>query len=207
MTCFFVSKRSPSIREMGSDLYTLLSAIQKRPGMYLRRPSLSLLASLIFGYEEALQANVLDNQENPPFRAFQSWVVMKLQSSEANVYWCDLILEFCSGNEELAFNTFFRFLDEFKNRKEKILRSVELPLPSTPKTEKVLRSDGRYYRKAPECLVQIVEYSGIKGVFIRCTDTRGKLIDEKYSASFELGLEFAKCRHGIGDEDWKLQKK
>jgi hypothetical protein len=94
---------------MESNIYTLLAAIQKRPGMYLRRCSLSLLEAFLFGYESALEAIHLENRESPPFRGFQSWVVIKLQTSEANVYWGQLLLDSCNGDEEKAFEKFFAF--------------------------------------------------------------------------------------------------
>ncbi|MBK8812703.1 MAG: hypothetical protein IPN69_18500 [Acidobacteria bacterium] len=192
---------------MATDVYKLLSAIHKRPVMYLGEPSLWLLASFLFGYISALETNEIEIEENPSFRGFQSWVVMKLQSNEGNVVWNYLLVKSCNGDAEKAFEKFFVYLEEFKDKKEKILVSVQLPLASTPKTEKVLRSDGRYYRESLVCLVQIVEYAGAEGAFVRCIGADGKLKDERYSFSFELALEYAEMLYGVRKEDWKLTEK
>jgi hypothetical protein len=94
-------------------------------------------------------------------------------------------------------------LSDFKKKEENLVRTVKLPLPSTPKTEKVLRSDGRYYREAPYCSVQIVEYVGVQGVFLRCIDMEGKLMKETYFADKKFGLVEAELRFGISKNDWK----
>jgi len=171
--------------------------------MYLGEPSLWLLASFLFGYIMALETNEIEIEENPSFRGFQSWVVMKLQSNEGNVIWNYLLVKSCNGNEEKAFEKFFVYLEEFKNKQERILLWVQLPLAATPKTYKVLRSDGRYYRESPVCFVQIVEYVGVEGVFLRCINTLGKLKDEIYSVSLEKSLEYAEMLYKIKKDDWK----
>ena len=128
---------------------------------------------------------------------------MKLQSNQGNVVWNYLLLKHCNGDEEKAFEEFFIYLEEFKSKKEKILLWVQLPLASTPKTFKVLRSDGRYYRESPVCLVQTVEYVGVKGIFTRYVDTNGKLENEIYSFSLEYALQNAEAHWKIKREDWK----
>ena len=78
-----------------------------------------------------------------------------------------------------------------------------MPLESTHKTLKVLRSDGKYYRESPVCLVQIVEYVSVEGVFIRCVETNGKLKDETYSVNLEQALEYAELLYKIKKDEWK----
>lgn len=187
-----------------NGIYELLEAIRKRPAMYLGRPSISLLEAYLHGYCAGMQSHGLTASEALPFAAFNSWVIARLYPCERNSLWGWLILRACDGNEERAFDRFFEFLDEYRVRQERILRCVTLPVASTPKTKKVLHSDGRFYRHAPEGVIQLVEYVGQTGVLVRHTDLDGNWRSEFFEVDLEDALRHAEERYGIRSDDWQF---
>jgi hypothetical protein len=101
-----------------SDLFEVLEKIQKSPGIYLGRPSVSDLFMFLTGYEFAHseQGIELTDAEESFWEEFQPWLQNKLGIA-CMTSWAKLIMLSCH-NEKAGFELFFRLLDEFKHRNQ-----------------------------------------------------------------------------------------
>jgi hypothetical protein len=109
------------------DLYSILSDIQARPGMYLGQPSIRLLRAYIDGIFH-LSSWGLEEVEvisNPEFRGFHEWVKEKYGYFESTSGWCNMLLAQATvavgfkDAEAYAMTKFFEDLEEFKGQKAK----------------------------------------------------------------------------------------
>jgi hypothetical protein len=101
-----------------SDLFEVLEKIQKSPGMYLGRPSVSDLFMFLAGYELARseQGIELTDVEEAFWDEFQPWLQNKLGIASVTS-WAKLIILSCH-DEKAGFELFFQLLDEFIHRNQ-----------------------------------------------------------------------------------------
>jgi hypothetical protein len=101
-----------------SDLFEVLEKIQKSPGLYLGRPSVSDLFVFLTGYEFARseQGIELTDAEEAFWDEFQPWLQNKLGIASVTS-WAKLIMLSCH-DEKTGFELFFRLLDEFNQRNQ-----------------------------------------------------------------------------------------
>ncbi|MBD2183872.1 hypothetical protein [Aerosakkonema funiforme] len=111
-----------------TELYDLLSKIQRKPGMYIGSPSVSDLFMFLCGYHHSHQElGIPFSEQEKEFREFQPWLQKKFKIS-TSASWARVILLY-SADEADAFKNFFDLLAEFKAQQKQ---------PST-----MLASDGR----------------------------------------------------------------
>ncbi|RUT07016.1 hypothetical protein DSM106972_022770 [Dulcicalothrix desertica PCC 7102] len=95
-----------------SNLYELISKIQKRPSMYLGKPAISNLRSCIAGYILARrELAVAQTEQEKGFTEFQSWVQEKFNISSSQSW--DKIILFYSEDEREALERFFELFQEY----------------------------------------------------------------------------------------------
>lgn len=97
---------------MGS-LFEVLQEVEKSPGIYLGRPSVSDLFMFLVGYEFAWNQMEIELTETEQlfFDDFQPWLQQKLNVTSV-ASWAKLIMLSCH-DEKAGFERFFRFLREF----------------------------------------------------------------------------------------------
>ena len=108
-----------------SNLFELLQKIEKNPGIYIARPSVSDLFMFLVGYEFARgesDVDLTDSEES--FHAnFQPWLQQKLGITSV-ASWAKMIMLTCHTEQE-GFKQFFNLLDEF--RRQNIDLTDEMP--------------------------------------------------------------------------------
>ena len=90
-----------------NELATLLAGIEQRPGMWIGSSSRSLRDLRIFlsGYN---QGRPRGDESGQPFDYFTPWVAAHYQTSTGPRDSFRLILEHVGGDDQLAFDEFFR---------------------------------------------------------------------------------------------------
>ena len=90
-----------------SNLTFILSGIEQRPGMYLGREGRSLrhLQSYLTGYTSALRRG---DEDTLLFDCFTEWVATRHRVYRGGLNGLGLILEHLGGDDQLAFDEFFR---------------------------------------------------------------------------------------------------
>ncbi len=169
------------------EFYNLLDEIGQRPALYLGETSLTVFRGYFYGYLEG--SKLLEDEEIAvELRSFHNWVAMRLGFFEGTSGWKNMLLHSENGNEEKAFEKFFVLLDEFKNRKERIIYEAQI---NSDKTSVVL--------------AQIIKYTNDKGCFIRWIDDNGvSRKDEFYCFDLENAFFFAEhFGVSIKKSDWK----
>ncbi|MDZ8049969.1 MAG: hypothetical protein RMX68_030655 [Aulosira sp. ZfuVER01] len=97
---------------MMSSLYDLIGKIQKRPSLYLGKPSVCNLRSCISGYILARrELGISQNDEERQFTEFQTWIQSKFHISSSQSW--DKIILFYSEDERNALDSFFKLFEEF----------------------------------------------------------------------------------------------
>ncbi len=95
-----------------SNLYELISKIQKRPSMYLGKPAISNLRSCIAGYILARrELGITQTEQEKHFTEFQSWVKEKFDVTSSQSW--DKIILFYSEDERKALERFFELFQEY----------------------------------------------------------------------------------------------
>lgn len=96
-----------------SRLFEVLQKIEKSPGMYLGRPSVSDLFMFLAGYEFARNEmdSSLTEAEQLFYDEFQPWLQQKLNVTSVTS-WAKLIMLSCH-DEKAGFEQFFKLLHEF----------------------------------------------------------------------------------------------
>jgi hypothetical protein len=109
-----------------SNLFDLLQKIEKNPGMYIGRPSVSDLFMFIVGYEFARGENdsELTDSEESFHTDFQPWLQKRLDISSV-ASWAKLIMLTCYSEQE-GFKQFFELLNEFQQQKIDRLKAGDL---------------------------------------------------------------------------------
>lgn len=93
-------------------IYQLIDRIQKRPGMYLGKPSITRLKSFLDGYMGARQDLGFPlTEEEEKFNRFTEWIQVRFKITSSHS-WADIIL-FYSGDEKEALNQFFELFAQF----------------------------------------------------------------------------------------------
>ena len=97
-------------------LYGVLSKIQSKPGMYIGKPSITVLRHFLVGYEFARSELGIESTEEEIdfYDHFHPWIESRFGVKTANS-WANIILLFTRDEQE-AFEYFFKLLDEFKQR-------------------------------------------------------------------------------------------
>ncbi len=99
------------------DLYDLIRNIQKRPAMYLGRPSISNLRTFLAGYCFARrQMGIPQTAQEQQFSEFQAWIQDKFNLPSHQTW--DQIILFFSQDEQAALNQFFKLFSEFTQTDE-----------------------------------------------------------------------------------------
>lgn len=97
------------------ELYELLEAIKKRPGMYLGTSSITRLDMLLRGCNLARrEAGIAPTEQEKEFEGFQSWIQEKYDIKSGQS-WAKIIL-FYSVDEYEALEKFFELYEEYLNR-------------------------------------------------------------------------------------------
>ncbi|MBW4603409.1 MAG: hypothetical protein KME29_28550 [Calothrix sp. FI2-JRJ7] len=95
-----------------SNLYELISKIEKRPSMYLGKPAISNLRSCIAGYILARrELGITQTEQEKHFTEFQSWIQEKFNISYSQSW--DKIILFYSEDERKALDRFFELFNEY----------------------------------------------------------------------------------------------
>ena len=103
-----------------SGLFEILEKIKTKPGMYLGRPSVSDLFMFLVGYECARsELDIeLDRAEEDFQGEFQPWLQKKMGITTVSS-WAKMIMLYCH-DEKAGFESFFKLLDEFKQRNKSL---------------------------------------------------------------------------------------
>ena len=109
-----------------SDLFQVLEKIEKSPGMYIGRPSVSDLFMFIVGYEFARSEMdiELSEAEDRFYEEFQPWLQKKLGVNSVTS-WAKLIMLSCH-DEKIGFESFYRLLAEFRQSDELLAKESNL---------------------------------------------------------------------------------
>ncbi|NEQ13539.1 MAG: hypothetical protein F6K44_06515 [Moorea sp. SIO3E2] len=97
-----------------NGLFDILEKIEKCPGMYIDRSSVTDLFMFLVGYEYARSEMDIDLTEAEAkfYDEFQPWLQEKLGVNSVTS-WAKLIMLSCH-DEKVGFESFFRLLAEFK---------------------------------------------------------------------------------------------
>lgn len=111
-----------------STFYQLISNIERRPSMYLGKPSISNLRSFLSGYifarRELSQPQTLEEKN---FSEFQAWIKAKYRISSDQSW--DRIILFSCEDESRALLEFFRLFNEFLSFKSDLTQPQVLSVP------------------------------------------------------------------------------
>lgn len=95
-----------------SNLYELISKIQKRPSMYLGKPAISNLRSCLAGYILARrELGIAQTEQEKHFTEFHLWVKNKFDVTSSQSW--DKIILFYSEDERKALEYFFELFQEY----------------------------------------------------------------------------------------------
>ncbi|MDX2231980.1 MAG: hypothetical protein NW220_20260 [Leptolyngbyaceae cyanobacterium bins.349] len=112
-----------------SSFYQLISNIEKRPSMYLGKPSISNLRSFLAGYIFARrELNQPQTEEEKDFSEFQTWIKSKYKIP-SDQSWDKTILFYCE-DENRALLEFFKLFREFSLSEIKGVKPQVLPRKS-----------------------------------------------------------------------------
>ncbi|MEO0970516.1 MAG: hypothetical protein AAFX80_19860 [Cyanobacteria bacterium J06639_18] len=117
----FREEKTPTIeRKMKSlnllELYQLLEAIRKRPGMFLGTKSISNLYMFLKGIDFAKrELNLALTEQEQEFLGLQKWMQQKLGIQPKRSW--DRMIIFYSVDEVDALDKFFQLFEEWKNEK------------------------------------------------------------------------------------------
>ncbi len=91
----------------------LLDEFRRRPAMYIRQVSISILEAFIIGYLYAVEVNKLEVKEVAKFDSFNDWVAEYYDLKASTAGWKNNILTHCKGDEKAAFYEFLKLYDAF----------------------------------------------------------------------------------------------
>lgn len=99
-----------------NGLFEILDKIRTKSGMYIGRPSVSDLFMFLVGYECARSELGIEPTESEDdfYGEFQPWLQKKLGIRTVSS-WAKMIMLYCH-DEKAGFESFFKLLDEFKQR-------------------------------------------------------------------------------------------
>jgi len=110
-----------------SGLYEVLQKIKPRPGMYIGKPSVTHLFHFLVGYEFARgELDIESTEWEEDFHEnFQPWLQEKYHVSTSNS-WANIIMLYC-GSEKEGLDSFYKLLDEFRNRDRSLDNEDKIP--------------------------------------------------------------------------------
>lgn len=97
-----------------NKLYQLLKKIEKRPGLYLGRPSMFRLGYFLSGYIFCCEENSEVYHDDKIFKGFQEYIENKYQGRKTTAHWSQILIKVYG--DEGAFKQFFMELDSFLGR-------------------------------------------------------------------------------------------
>lgn len=169
--------------------------------MYIGALSVTRLSAFLDGYRSAV-CEFKDSFDDRSPLSFHDWAAMKLGHYESTSGWCNMLLETEKGDEEKAFAHFFELLDEYKNRRARIIQEA-VPESGRPWRYRVvdIETDERVEIEYPS-LVQIITYDDTRnGVFIRYLNKNGELIEREEYCS-EMYLAISHTENFIDKDRW-----
>lgn len=98
------------------ELLDLLESVKKRPAIYLKKPVLTHLPALIFGYSIGFSVGKEGKKDRDPFfgkDGFFEWYFELYPERESSI-WEESFIKEANGNDELALNIFFEYLEKYK---------------------------------------------------------------------------------------------
>lgn len=103
------------ITEVKSEyLYEMLQEIEKRPGMYLGKRSITRLRSFLDGYMGAREdLGLPQTEQEREFNGFQEWIQERFNITSSHGW--DSIILFYSADERDALDKFFELFEKFRN--------------------------------------------------------------------------------------------
>jgi hypothetical protein len=99
-----------------SNIFELLKKIEQKPGLYIGTASVTALRQFLVGYKFARQEmGIMPTEEELDFyQEFQPWLQVHFSIQTANSW--DTIILFKCADGKAAFASFFRLLEQFRNR-------------------------------------------------------------------------------------------
>ena len=96
-------------------IYEVLGSIEKNPKLWLTEKSITALQNFINGLLTAKTKDLVYEKGEPTFDEFKYWILNKNPKINGigNPY-SRVILTECDGDEQKAFDLFFKYLEEFK---------------------------------------------------------------------------------------------
>lgn len=97
------------------NIFDLFEIIERRPGLFLGKKTITGLYYFYNGYTTAMSAYEISfDGETTVFAELVEYIKTALKIKNSEKGWPGLILEECEQNEEKAFDLFFILLKEFK---------------------------------------------------------------------------------------------
>ena len=134
-----------SMKYSDEIIFDMLDYIKKRPGMYLGSLNINALSTYIAGYDHALRDfGIYENMTKTVLFPLNFWFMnefskIKTNSSSSTLGWAALILEKCGGDQKLALELFYKYLDEFRSLNAVSLKKAILT------EENILANDNMLY--------------------------------------------------------------
>lgn len=191
--------------------FEMIERMRERPGAWLGKKSITLLQAFLIGYSVA---ETDYNLKKPTHQLFPlNWWFMhefskiKCNESSSTAGWCNIILNYCRGDEEAALNKFYEIFDEFKllkmeNGRKAILNKENIYYNDSMKHgfferyDILKRCSKREYIYINPVAVYIAELSGNNG-FLTAIEMEDKIeIEHSIFKNYEKAKEFAENRFG-----------
>lgn len=114
------SKGSKRFEGDWCNLFEVLEVIKYRPVLFIGDRKISTLWNFIQGYQFSLTMNKWNENSFPNFGWFSTWIKGRIDSEyDLSAGWKRHILTNLNDDEDLAFEKFFHYLEEFKSSKPK----------------------------------------------------------------------------------------
>lgn len=106
-------------------IYQVLDKIKGKSGMYIGKPSITILRHFLVGYQFARSelGVQLSDEDTDFYENFQPWIQNRFNVRTSNS-WANIIMLF-TRDEKDALNCFFKLLDEFKQRDKSLDKQSE----------------------------------------------------------------------------------
>lgn len=148
---------------------SLLDAIRKRPAMFLdNQPSLSALRGFLAGYDMARSSYTGGTGLGPLPQDFGEWVAYRLGFYSSCMGWRNMILDRVPDESE-ALKRFFELLDEYRNRKPRLIATVN-GYASRQRAPQILLPDStqseREWSDVRPATLTLISYTDNPGFFV-----------------------------------------
>jgi hypothetical protein len=199
-----IPHRYPTGKKMKTpqNLHDQLENIRLRPAMYFGSKSLKALEGFIYGYHTALRIHKMD--EEPYFSSahFNEWLVYahKVDSKCKIMGWTNYLLE-SAGNEEKAFDKFFKLYEEFTKLKLVPKKSLRLIGIKKRSKEYYELNQGHEHYPIP-VTIELIQYYPTKLFYLKYHYEDGVLIGRNIWRTLKSAIENVRWEFGIGAEEW-----